>query len=685
MTWAAIFLLLAVTAFIAFYPLGQSERVTGGIGKIPEFDRMRVYVLAVSVPASIVALGGAAMSLCPKTSGKARFWAGVVIEVLLGYTVLRDFFIFTPIWPIHGFPFPNPSGLAIATICGLGTWSLSEAFERVTGDSPAGRRFARRIAAVAVALPLAMVLVMAPYFRIEWLEAPAVLNDNYELAWHTTIPASNVHIGNGFWFPSQVRQRPKSLSSAGETILRRPPLGEDALFLADGWLGRIRLTDGAMVWGRDFDFGPLEDRTNALAAYWSEDHLYVVNRSARWTIFAYDWDSGELLWTTETKHLVDPRPDDPELTLAVTPKFLIIAGGWGKAEYYTVDHQTGRLTTHMLPAPDGTTIAQVKDRGAYGFLGPYLVQGTDDSISLLAYFAPGDAGVDEYLPDGQTAPETSHLFGIDSVTGRVSWQVADVGGWRGYNRKEGQNLWIAGDIVVKCSIEPGYVNAWDTSTGQLLWGQSLGSPSRSLATHYGVIVHRNRDTLECLDTRTGTPLWSIPMEVKGELPVLSLEGQTLLASTPEWVAGLDVTTGSSVFRIDAPADGDVMLGEAMDGVIRIRVEQMRGRGPEKSVFYDLKTGAEVATDPMIMSPTPSTSNSYLFAVRAGVLPDSRALNGIVPVFKTQGQVSSPSQGWETGPVSGYLGQFTEEGCVLLTSIEYESGTFHVYMLRPTLD
>lgn len=287
-TWGTDVLLVVVTALVAFYPLGRTEPVSGGVGKIHAFENMRQYVLVVAIPSSLSVLGGAAMAFTPKVGKKARFWIVAGVAVLLGYSALREFPAFIPVFFIHGMVFPNPAGLGIAALSGWGAMSLSYILGRAKDEEPSGQRLVIRIAGSSAALSLAVALVMAPYFSIEWRTAPAVLNSNYELAWQTQLPVSDAHIGNGFWFRSQSLATPE------------PALDEDALFMADGWIGRVRLRDGTLAWGRDFDFGPLEARTTALAAYWDDERLYIVNRSAAWTIFAFDWASGDLLWKTAT-------------------------------------------------------------------------------------------------------------------------------------------------------------------------------------------------------------------------------------------------------------------------------------------------------------------------------------------------------------------------------------------------
>ncbi|MEX0975433.1 MAG: PQQ-binding-like beta-propeller repeat protein, partial [Bacillota bacterium] len=593
-TWRAVVLLIVVTALVAFYPLGRTEPVSGGVGKIHAFENMRQYVLVVAIPSSLSVLGGAVMAFTPKVGKKARFWIVAGVAVLLGYSALHEFPAFIPVFLVHGMVYPNPAGLGIAALSGWGAMSLSYILERAKDEDPSGQRLVVRIAGASAALSLAVALVMAPYFSIEWRRAPAVLNSNYELAWQTTLPVSDAHIGNGFWFRSQSLATPEWVSRTEGSVAKEPALDEDALFTADGWIGRVRLRDGTLAWGRDFDFGPLEARTTALAAYWDDERLYIVNRSAAWTIFAFDWASGDLLWKTATDEWIVYRPDDPRLTLAVTPEFLVIAGEGGKAEYHLVDPQTGDMTSLTIPEPEGMEVAQLKAWGRNGSLGPNLVLGPDGTVALLAYFTPPGVEVKESWYEDGPPPEKGFLFGLDPATGEVAWQIDDIGDWRGLGAREGRNLWVTRDTVVRCGSEPDYAaRVWDTSTGESPWARSFDEHSRSLATHYGVIVFHDLKTLECLDMRTGDALWSAEMEVTGDVPSIWLEGETVLAATPSWVRGIDVRTGHDIFGVEAPEDGRVMASDAKDGVLRVRVEQKRGIGPEESVFLDLKTGDAV--------------------------------------------------------------------------------------------
>jgi len=650
-TWGAIGLLVLVTTFVIVCPLGQTGSQSRFANKVHHFEKTRQNILVVAVPSALSALCGAVMAHRPKLGDKSRFWIGSSAAILVSYALLQDYQYFIPLFVIHGMPLPNPAGLGIAAITGLGAMGLSHVLNRDEDGSPPSRKSVPWVAVYSIGLSIAIALIMTPYLRIEWLNPPAVLDDSYELAWQAELPARETDY-TGFWFPSQVRAQPAWGSSFGGEVMGEPPVDEDALFLTSGWMGRIRLHDGTLSWGREFDFGPLENRTTALAAFWDDERLYVVNRSTAWTLFAFDWDSGLLEWKATTEEWSVPRPDDPNLTLAVTPKFLVIAGEGGKAEYILVDPKTGAITEHTLPKRGGMDVARIES-WTHGFLGPYLVHGADGTIALLAQFAPQGIDVMENWYQSEHPPEKGYLFGLDPSTGEVAWQIEDMGDWRGVGPREGANLWITKDHVIRCGGYPSPVTkVWNKSTGTLLWSRSFDETSRCLATHHGVFIYHDLSVLECLDARTGDRAWSIDMKVTNDVPSISVEGDTILASTPEWVCGIEATSGSEVFRIDTPDGGRTMLSDAREGI-----------------------GA--------LNATPHSVQSYLFSVDPGVLPGShRALGGTVPVFKAQGSLSFIMHRWESRPTRGYSGQFMEDGWVLLTSFEEKAQTYHVYMLRP---
>lgn len=154
-----------------------------------------------------------------------------------------------------------------------------------------------------------------------------------------------------------------------------------------------------------------------------------------------------------------------------------------------VDPNTGAITAHLTPTPEGTEIKPGPSGAKEGF--PHAAYSPKTGylyvpvIENTATYKTGPAEFKEGLPwwggDVETLnhPQSGALKAFDPVTGREVWK------WDGKYPMAGSILPTAGDLVF--SGEPdGHFNAWDARTGELLWRFQTGSGIHSSPISYSI-------------------------------------------------------------------------------------------------------------------------------------------------------------------------------------------------------
>ena len=642
--WTAVGLLFAAVSFLVYF------RYHSIVGSLIPLHRVQDNVLLFAVPCSLALISGMALAFRPQMSMRTRFWTAAACCLVIASTALVRHPSFVPIYVGDWGIMPNFAGLGIAAVTAFAGAELSVVVERgLRGEFPR-RMLLSEIVGSALVIVAVSAYFITPYISIEQRQAPAVLNENYRLVWEKSFPLKEASLAAGFWF-----------RSSGSGL----PLDEDAVFLRESWIGRINLRDGGVVWGKDFDFGQVINEIAAFAVYFDDDRLYVANRSRGWTVFAFDWADGRLLWRAAEGSGQRTNPDNPRLTLNVTPEFIVMTAEDGKLEYDIIDPETGAATRRSLPVPTGMVLASGP---------PILLEGTDGTAAILAYLAPAGSIAPEEAFTGEP-PDKGYLFGLDPATGEVAWRIEGAGDWMTEGWGSGRNLWVTSDLVIHhASYPPFVIKAWDTTSGRLIWSREFAETATFVLSPLGAVARHDEQVLECFDVLTGERRWRLD-DTDQRRGGISIRGETLLTTTSESIIGRRMSDGSELFRVDAK-DG-AKLGEhtISGGILKVG----------NSRFIDLATGSEVAAEPYRFSPTRGISEGYLFALRPGDIPGRpRTLSGIVPVFKVQGYASHlPIEyGTKEPPTERAAGGFMVEGWVLLSSWDYSAGVFHMYMIGP---
>ena len=347
----------------------------------------------------------------------------------------------------------------------------------------------------------------------------------------------------------------------------------------------------------------------------------------------------------------------------------------GKAEYEVIDPETGLAKRCALPAPEGMTLAETSPPGDF-FIGPYLLQGPDGDLAVLAYFAEPGTAVTTDLGG------TGYLFGISPTDGEVSWRL-HVGEQRfiGVDR----DLEVVGDLVIQSDeVSDRCVTAWDSTTGVSVWRRSFPPDARFLITSRHVVVYRDGETLECLDNRTGNRLWTLTDSSLSDMRHPFLYRGALMCFGPASMRAIDPGTGGELSRLDMQAGRRLGYPDVYLDVFRIRVSENPGQRVVEDLLVDPVTGQSTPANALSFWPAKCCAEEYFLGVDAGAFPGpARNLNGFVPIFKAQGRLGSlmsdVALGIRVNPLSGGVGR---EGAILLTSYDARAATYHVYLLRP---
>lgn len=692
--WAALAALALLLSFISLYPLGEY----GGDVPIRPIRDGQGKVLLVMAPVGFALVVGTAIAFLPVRAGK-RFLISLACFLGLHSTVLVRHFIFAPLYVWCSGAMPNPISLAVMLASAGAATLVSQAISYGLERELSHRRIVTSIAALAAVMALLSVYLIAPYFAVQWRRAPAVLSSYYWLSGEITMPPEGAHPATGFWFPS--RQIPKYQVSTKGPLHGPSPIfaAEDAPFLTRGFLARVRLAGCSIAWSRHYDFGELEQDglpyADAFAVWWQDERLYVVNRSAGWDIFAFDWATGQPLWEARKPHVRRYRPVDPRGTVVVTSRMIVTIPEDGKAVYEVMDLETGATTRYPLPSPEGMVLAEVPSLGDGRALGPYLVEGADGTVAFLAFFAPPGVAVTERLQDDGPPPDTGYLFGLDPETGKIAWQIRDAGDWRSLPARFGGNFLVARDVVVRWDTETwSTLKAWETSTGRLLWERGFSPGARFLVSSDGAIAVDEGKNIACLDVRTGAVRWEHQDPSLSDISQLFLCEGTVVTASPSVVRGVRLSDGTEVFRSEAPPRTRLdAWGVRLDpwgdrgGVVEVHSFTGSPGRPDRT-FIDLRTGESVPAEDVLgflCVQGTCTAEGYLFAAEAGSFPTpSRTLNGIVPVFKAEGTLGPLTGIGEPHATHGSSGEVTAEGWVLLTSFDPQIGSYRVFVLAPTV-
>lgn len=686
---AALAALALLLSFISLYPLGGY----GGSVPIRTIRDGQANIILLVAPVGFVLVVGTVIAFLPVRAGK-RFLVSLACFLGLHSTVLVRHSLLAPLYVWCRGVMPNPVSIGIMLASAGAATLVGSAIHCALGRGTSPRRIATVLMLSAVIVASLSVYLAAPYFALQWRPAPAVFSKYYALEAEMTMPPYGAHPATGFWFRS--RQIAKYVESTKGPLWGRSLIsaGEDALFLTRGFVARLRLSGASIAWSLPHDFGGLEQDgvpyADAFAVWWQDDMLYVVNRSAGWDIFAMDWLTGRLLWEIRKPEVRRYAPLNPGATIVVTPQMIITVPEDGKAVYEVIDPKTGATTRYPLPGPEGTVLAEAPTLGDWGALGPYLIEGTDGTVAILAFFAPPGVAVTQRLQDDGPPPDVSCLFGLDPETGEIAWQIHDVGDWRSPPGRFGGNLMVTRDVVVRWDTEPLWkLTAWEPSTGRLLWDRAFSPGAEFLVSPGGAVVVEDGGTrVACLDLPTGGVRWQTEDVSLCDLSQLFLCKGIVVTASPSVVRGRLLSDGTEVSRLDAsPGTRLAAWGILAETVVEVR----SFTGPAENVnriFIDVRNGRTYSVDDVLgflCVQDGCTAEGFLFAAAAGSFPKpSWTLNGIVPVFKSEG-VFGPIPGiGEPRATHGSLGEVALEGWVLLMAFDARVNSYRVFVLMPTI-
>ncbi|MEW6523931.1 MAG: PQQ-binding-like beta-propeller repeat protein [Bacillota bacterium] len=674
LAWISLALLTLFLVVLAAYPLGDVE---GGVG-IDGFMRIHQYVLLVAVPAGLGLAVGFLMSIYLRRDSRWRFLWSAFILFLVQLSILGRFVYFMPfyVWCSGFLPNPAAWGITFAS-AGIATFTSAK-IDRMLEESASRKSLSQLVAGASAVIMLGSSAVLAPVFHIEWRRAPTILDDRWEITWEIMVPAPKQRHGSGFWFAAR-QTGPLGLHPVSTfTEPQRVSESDEAVFLTDRWIGLIRLSDGKILWGREFSFEVIGDRVDAMSVYVVEDCVHVIVRNPSGDIHAFRKSDGELIWEAKNLGFKTGPIGDLRVGAVPGPNFILATYADGRPGYMVVDSKTGSVTEHALPVPDGMRVPTVEIGSSKYTLGPAVLEGDAGALAIAAYYSKTET-VHDFWGFGYPFPEKGYLFGIDPLTGRIAWQVEDVGNWREDLRWPLQHIWFDNSTIVWTGgYDSHLIRVWDTATGSLRWSKSFqGGVSRVCVNREGIAVGEPQQEVTLLDLQTGEVRWPYNAGAAGVDTMFFLGDACVLGTSANSKSLLvfRVSDGSLTFnlsgisdyRIRGIQDGDLIVqftSAQGSGVIRVDPET----GEQGSYGSDeIKGSWELATERYLLSRREGESSS------AGVRQD---------LFKAEGALQLMNRYVYPVQTYGSLGEVTAEGGILVTSYDAKGLAYRVYLLRP---
>lgn len=674
LAWISLITMVLGLLFLAAYPLGH---VKGGVG-IHDFKDMQQYVLLLAVPLGLGLAVGFFMSMHIRPGLRWRLlWSGFVF-FLVQLSVLSRFMYFTPflVW-CRGF-LPNPAAWGI-TFASAGIATLiSLRVEPMLGKSTSRKTLSKFAAGACTVILLGSFAVLAPIFVTEWRAAPVVLDDRYELAWELSVPAPAPHHGSGFWFSSRQTAPPGLHPMMEFTEQPRGSESDEAVFLTDRWIGLVRLSDGKPVWGREFAFRVSGNRLDMMSVYVVEDRIHVIVRGPSGDIYTFRKSDGELIWEAKDLGFKYGGIGDLRVGAVPTPNFIVATYADGRPGYMIIDSKTGIVTEHTLPVPDGMKVPMTEIGSMNYTIGPAVLEGDSGALAIAAYFAETEK-VPDYWGYGFPLPEKGYLFGLDPETGRVAWQVEDVGNWREDQRWPLEHIWFDHSTVVWTGgYGSSFIRVWDTATGKLRWSRDFPmGVAWACVGRKGVAVRESDTTVVLLDPQTGDLRWTYDPGT-WDLYARFFMGDTLILGTSgplKSLLGIRVADGSVVFSLSNLPDSFCLRGVEDRNLIL----EIPTAGEAGAVLLNPENGEQTPLGLGDISGVWDLEVArYLLSIRKWTAGDREDRHDL---FKAEGELQLLNTHVRPLQTHGSLGEVTREGSVLVTSYDDKAGAYRIYLLR----
>lgn len=667
--WISSSVLAFGVLFLSWYPLGGN----GAALAISYFRDLQQTVLLFTVPPGLGLAAGFVLSFSTRPEAKMRFLWGGLLFFLFQLSLTGRFPWFAPFYIWCSGMLPNPAGWGLILVSSTTATFLSFRMDPLLREARSRKRLTRLMAAGAAVILSGQAVFLGPAFYVEWRSAPAVLDAAYTLAWELSVPADNSSSPAGFWFPS------RQLSPDGLTPLlefSEPPAvseSEEGIFVTDRWIGCIRLTDGEILWGKDFAFRVSGERRDSLSVYIAEDRVHVIVRGPFCDIHTFRKSDGELMWELRDLGFKYGPIGDPRVGAVATPNFILATYGDGRPSYMVIDSRTGSVTEHTLPVPDGMRVPFCDDGASRRLVGPAVLEGYGGAIAIAAYFSDVDT-VPDYWRSESPLPEEGHLFGIDRRTGDIAWHVRGVGNWREDLTWPLKYLWFDGSNVVWTGGSEGrFVGVWETATGLAKWSRSFPSGVNCIrAGPGGVVVRETGGVLRFFDVETGDLRWSYDPGDLNTHAVFFMEDTLVLGLTGS-MNMIRTSDGTLMFSINAP----YRIRRVQGGYLAIELTDTTS---SRTVLINCKTGQEsapIAED--FAGPWELSGTRYLLSLRG----EGEGDNTSKPrhLFKAKGEIALFNMFVRPVQNFGSLGEVTEEGGILVTAYDERARVYHVYLVR----
>lgn len=615
-----------------------------------------------------------------------RFWVYFSCVVCVFYSLAGRNPYLVPAGVYCKGPYVNPLSMGLAALAAAEAVWAEKASLRILARKP-GWQFAM---AVLSGLAMAQLgfgaFVMRPMVLVDRLQPPAVLQPGYDLAWEITIPAQRPWSASGFWFASRDAA---GAQPHGPSSLQPPPvsLDEDAILATADWIGRIRLSDGALVWVTGFDFGlsASESSYAKVTVEQSEDRVYVVAANGQGDIYAFDRGTGRPLWQARNLDFYRLNQRGVGMSVLSVSRFFFVVQTRPEPFYLTVDKVTGSVERHGLPAPDGMTVLKKPDGLQTR---PYLLEGRDGTPAVLVFYAPEGMTVPFSLAIDEQPPDRGVLYALDPESGGIAWRVSGVGDWRGTPRPPERVVFDRSTVVQfipwPCGSSSGRLEVFDAATRALRWRSDHPSVGPFVVGDREVIVS-SPEQIACHELSTGGVRWTAGGGIA------ALAGGIPIRTEDSFVTGLDPETGREVWRFDVPrAPGNILQVIGIRGDTVDVTTWVAGRRSRTSI--SASTGAALPEawkgrswyrpfgyllwEYGAFDDVSGNAGSGIRLVNlARLYRDGR------PLFKSAGYIASAWRDLPSGGSRNFLFEETEEGHLLFASYDERAQAYHVYLLR----
>ncbi len=313
-----------------------------------------------------------------------------------------------------------------------------------------------------------------------------------------------------------------------------------------------------------------------------DNRVYLTGADAeRREVYAFDADSGELLWTADDAGVPD-APETPPRTTADTglaaPSPATdgrrVVAIFGTGVVLGLDTDGRRLWARALPVPDNH----------YGHSSSLLLH---DGLVFVQYDHFGGA----------------ELLALDAETGAIRWR----------RPREADISWASPILVetpermtLVLNAAP-VVAAYDARTGEPLWSREVMSGEIGVSPAYAagrVFAANQYAQAVALDAATGETLWaSTRLELPDAASPVATDEHLFLPTAYGILSGVDAATGAVAWEHEFDRGGygsPILVGDRLYWVTSEGVTRIVRAGPEFELLGEPALGEPSMTTPAVV-------------------------------------------------------------------------------------